>query len=106
MTLLTGPSLGPEGSLLERARAGGYKVIVTPQLVRNPNVWRDVRGWRVIKKLCGEKRPQIVHTHSSKAGDYWERGGVVDAAADAGAAADCGAYDSWVAVSSVSEQGD
>ena len=34
--LLTGPSPGPEGSLMKRAEAGGYKVLVTPHLVRSP----------------------------------------------------------------------
>jgi len=27
VTLVTGPALGPEGELLTRARAGGYRVI-------------------------------------------------------------------------------
>ena len=68
VTLLTGPSEGPEGSLMERANAGGYKVIVSPHLVRSPHLWHDPAAWRDIKKLCKKTRPHIVHTHSSKAG--------------------------------------
>ena len=32
--LVTGPPLGPEGSLLQRARAGGVPVEIVPQLRR------------------------------------------------------------------------
>jgi glycosyltransferase involved in cell wall biosynthesis len=68
VTLVTGPSPGPEGTLMERARAGGYRVILTPHLVRMPHVWHDVRAYREIKRLCQELKPDGVHTHSSKAG--------------------------------------
>ncbi len=66
--LLTGPSLGAEGSLMERAELGGYKVMVTPHLVRNPHPWHDWVGTREIARLCRELKPDVVHTHSSKAG--------------------------------------
>jgi glycosyltransferase involved in cell wall biosynthesis len=68
VTLLTGPSPGPEGSLMERANHGGYKVIVTPHLVRSPHLWHDPAAYSEIKKICKKIRPEIVHTHSSKAG--------------------------------------
>lgn len=66
--LLTGPSPGPEGTLMERARACGYKVLLTPHLVRMPHPFHDPRAYFEIKKLCRELRPDVVHTHSSKAG--------------------------------------
>ncbi|MEI8196510.1 MAG: glycosyltransferase, partial [Phycisphaerae bacterium] len=66
--LLTGPSPGPEGSLMRRAEADGYRVIVTPHLVRAPHPWHDWMAYREIKHLCQELRPDVVHTHSSKAG--------------------------------------
>jgi glycosyltransferase involved in cell wall biosynthesis len=66
--LLTGPSPGPEGTLLERARQDGYRVIVTPHLVRAPHPWHDYLAYRQIRRLCRELRPDVVHTHSSKAG--------------------------------------
>ncbi|HVT79790.1 MAG TPA: glycosyltransferase, partial [Phycisphaerae bacterium] len=68
VTLLTGPSPGPEGTLMDRARAGGYRVILSPHLVRNPHPWHDWRAGAEIRKLCAELQPDVVHTHSSKAG--------------------------------------
>ncbi len=66
--LLTGPSPGPEGTLLERARGGGYEVRVTPHLVRMPHLRHDALAYREIKRLVAEIKPDVVHTHSSKAG--------------------------------------
>jgi glycosyltransferase involved in cell wall biosynthesis len=66
--LLTGPSEGREGSLMERASAGGYRVMVTPHLVRNPHARHDAAAYREVRRLCAELRPEVVHTHSSKAG--------------------------------------
>lgn len=66
--LITGPSLGPEGSLLERAQSEGYRVIVCPHLVRNPHPWHDLMAYRAIKRWCRQLQPEVVHTHSSKAG--------------------------------------
>lgn len=66
--LLTGPSPGPEGSLMERARRGGYEVRVTPHLVRSPHPWHDYLAYLAIGRLCRGEQPDIVHTHSSKAG--------------------------------------
>ena len=66
--LLTGPSLGPEGSLMERALFGGYQVLTTPHLVRSPHPWHDAGAYRHIKSLCRRIKPDVVHTHSSKAG--------------------------------------
>src|SRR6478735_5209370 len=66
--LLTGPSPGPEGTLMDRARNGGYQVIVTPHLVRNPNPWHDHFAYHGIKRMVRKMNPDIVHTHSSKAG--------------------------------------
>ncbi|HVX83560.1 MAG TPA: glycosyltransferase family 4 protein [Phycisphaerae bacterium] len=68
VTLLTGPSLGPEGSLMERAQAGGYRVQVTPHLVRNPHAWHDAAAWRSIRQAIRDTGAEVVHTHSSKAG--------------------------------------
>jgi glycosyltransferase involved in cell wall biosynthesis len=68
VTLITGPPLGPEGSLLERAQAGGFPVIVVDELRRNIDPWRDWRSLVRLKRLFRELKPEIVHTHSSKAG--------------------------------------
>ncbi len=68
VTLITGPPLGPEGSLLERAQAGGFPVIVVDELRRNIDPGRDWRSYKRLKRLFRELTPDIVHTHSSKAG--------------------------------------
>jgi len=66
--LVTGPPLGPEGSLLERARAGGVPTLIVPELRRAIHPWRDLVSYRRIKQALGQFRPDVVHTHSAKAG--------------------------------------
>lgn len=66
--LLTGPPLGPEGSLLERARANGVPVQVIPSLRRSIHPWRDWVSYRELLRAVRDFRPQVVHTHSAKAG--------------------------------------
>ena len=68
VTLLCGPGLGPEGSLAERARAGGLDLRLVPALRRSIHPWRDWSSYRLLLNLLREIRPQIIHTHSSKAG--------------------------------------
>ena len=67
-TLVTGPALGPEGSLLERARRHGVKLIVVPCMRREIHPLRDAAALRALLDIFREKRPRIVHTHSTKAG--------------------------------------
>jgi len=66
--LVTGPPLGPEGSLLEWARAGGVHLEVIPQLRRSIHPWRDWASYRRIKQTLRSFGPDVVHTHSAKAG--------------------------------------
>ncbi len=66
--LVTGPPLGPEGSLMERVRAGGVPVEVIPQLRRAIHPWRDLVSYRRIKRILCDFQPDVVHTHSAKAG--------------------------------------
>lgn len=66
--LVTGPPLGPEGSLLERARAGGIPIKLVASLRRAINPWYDLRAYLAIRKTIKEFRPDVVHTHSAKAG--------------------------------------
>lgn len=68
VTLVTGPAIGPEGELLARARAGGYRVVVVDEMRREIHPWRDWRAYRELRRRIREDRPQVVHTHSSKAG--------------------------------------
>jgi len=68
VTLITGPGLGPEGSLEDRARQNQVDLRVIPPFRRNIHPWRDWSSYREIVRLLREIRPQIVHTHASKAG--------------------------------------
>ncbi|WP_165228692.1 glycosyltransferase family 4 protein [Aquisphaera insulae] len=68
VTLITGPAEGPEGDLFERARKGGLKVEVMPELVRPIHPWKDLRAYGKLRSAFRRLRPDVVHTHSSKAG--------------------------------------
>ncbi len=68
VTLITGPALGPEGELFEQARDQGYKVIIVDKLRRAINPYNDIISYFQIKKLLRQLQPDIVHTHSAKAG--------------------------------------
>ena len=68
VTLITGPGLGPEGSLEDRARAGGLDMRILPELRRNIAPWNDWASYRGLIRLLRDIRPDILHTHSSKAG--------------------------------------
>src|SRR5438105_2009592 len=68
VTLITGPPLGPEGSLLERATTHGYRVIVLNEMRRAIRPVKDYQTYRRLFGLLGELRPDVVHTHSCKAG--------------------------------------
>ena len=68
VTLITGPSTGPEGSLMERAQRYGYKVEVVDDMVRAIDPIKDYRTYRALRRRLKDLDPDIVHTHSSKAG--------------------------------------
>ncbi len=66
--LLTGPQTGPEGNLLDLPSASGLPVRTIRTLVREIAPVRDLLAlialWFAIRRL----RPDVVHTHSGKAG--------------------------------------
>jgi len=68
VTLISGPTRGPEGSLVARARQGGYEFIELRELIRAVNPWMDFRARRYLCMEFRRLRPDVVHTHSSKAG--------------------------------------
>ena len=66
--LVAGPTFGPEGSL-EPVLAGHPGLLtIVPQLVRALHPWKDGLAWRKLTELFRARRPQIVDTHSGKAG--------------------------------------
>lgn len=68
VTLITGPAEGPEGDLFDRAGRSGLNVEVMPELVRAVRPATDVRAYRLLRQSIRRLRPEVVHTHSSKAG--------------------------------------
>lgn len=68
VTLLTGPPLGPEGSLLDEVRAMPFRTVLVPAMRRAVRPWRDWVAYGDLVKNLREARPDVVHTHSSKAG--------------------------------------
>lgn len=68
VTLITGPAEGPEGDLFARAEARGLKVELMPELVRAIRPGTDWAAYRALRRSIRRLRPEVVHTHSSKAG--------------------------------------
>jgi glycosyltransferase involved in cell wall biosynthesis len=66
--LISGPTNGPEGSL-EPSFANAPEVLtIVPQLVRPIRPWKDWRALAQLTYLLRTQRPDLVHTHSGKAG--------------------------------------
>ncbi|MHC4653584.1 MAG: glycosyltransferase family 4 protein [Planctomycetota bacterium] len=68
VTLITGPAIGPEGELFDQTKNEKYNVIVVPKLIRAICPLHDTISYFQIKRLLGQLKPDIVHTHSAKAG--------------------------------------
>ena len=71
VTLITGPSPGPEGELLKQSKLISkydIKIINTPHLVRIIDPIRDFLAYNYLKSIFQSEKFDIVHTHSSKAG--------------------------------------
>ncbi|MEO1008715.1 MAG: glycosyltransferase family 4 protein [Planctomycetota bacterium] len=72
--LAYGPIHGPEGSMLDRVRGfqamdgGGIATHEVPSLVRPVHPARDIAAYKQLKRLIDDIEPDVVHTHSSKAG--------------------------------------
>ncbi len=68
VTLITGPSEGPEGQLLQRFYHPQLKIMEAPALTRNIKPWQDWKAYRQIRRILADINPDVVHTHSAKAG--------------------------------------
>ncbi len=68
VTLITGPAEGPEGDLFARARERDLKVELMPELVRAIRPGTDWKAYQALRRSIRRLRPDVVHTHSSKAG--------------------------------------
>lgn len=68
VTLMTGPALGPEGQLFDQTVNQTYRTYVIKEMRRPIAPLRDFVSYHKIKGLLQGLQPDIVHTHSAKAG--------------------------------------
>ncbi len=68
VVLLTGPTEGPEGKLLEQGRAGGLNSVTIPSLCRSIHPVHDRNAYLSLRKFIRDWKPDVVHTHSAKGG--------------------------------------
>ncbi|HCO21841.1 MAG: glycosyl transferase family 1 [Gimesia sp.] len=66
--LMTGPTTGPEGTLIPRAEQGGFDLQILPHLTRSISPLNDWHAYRELIAVLRAYQPDLVHTHSSKAG--------------------------------------
>ena len=68
VALAFGPIYGPEGSLLDQATAAGAQTIQINSMRRAVLPVHDLRCYFALRRLIRDLKPDVVHTHSSKAG--------------------------------------
>ncbi len=77
VNLISGPTIGPEGSLENEARkifpdaepgTRNAELVIVPELVRPVHPLKDFIALRKLEKLLRAQKPDLVHTHSGKAG--------------------------------------
>jgi glycosyltransferase involved in cell wall biosynthesis len=66
--LISGPTDGPEGSLEPAVAPIPGLLTIVPELVRPIHPLKDWLALRRLEKILREQKPDIVHTHSGKAG--------------------------------------
>ncbi len=68
VTLITGPATGPEGSLFGHTENMGFEVVRLERLIRAIRPINDYLAYCELKMLLRKLDPDIIHTHSAKAG--------------------------------------
>jgi glycosyltransferase involved in cell wall biosynthesis len=66
--LISGPTAGPEGTLEPAVQTNPGLLTIVPELVRPVHPPKDFIALQKLERVLREQRPQIVHTHSGKAG--------------------------------------
>ena len=66
--LISGPAKGKEGSLESKFERIPDRLTLLPELVRPIHPWKDWLARRRLAQIFRAQRPDIVHTHSGKAG--------------------------------------
>jgi glycosyltransferase involved in cell wall biosynthesis len=68
VSLVSGPTFGPEGSLENAFADRPGMLAIIPPLVRPVHPWKDILAYHQLIRHFRKERPDIVHTHSGKAG--------------------------------------
>lgn len=68
LMLVTGPSLGAEGNLLQQTDHAELDVQNVDSLIRSINPVQDFQALAQLKSVIRQWKPDVVHTHSAKAG--------------------------------------
>jgi glycosyltransferase involved in cell wall biosynthesis len=68
VNLVAGPTFGPEGTLESAFADHPSLLTIVPPLVRPLHPWKDFVAWKQLTQFFCAWRPDIVHTHSGKAG--------------------------------------
>ncbi len=68
VTLVTGPAIGPEGELFNQTKNQKYNVVTIDEMIRAIQPVKDLIAYHKIKNILKNLSPDIVHTHSAKAG--------------------------------------
>ena len=66
--IISGEQTGPEGEIISEVRKRHIPLTIMPELVRQVSPVKDLLAFIKLVMLFKAKKPQIVHTHSSKAG--------------------------------------
>src|ERR1043166_2124354 len=66
--LISGPTIGSEGSMEPRFANYPDTLTIVPDLVRPVHPWKDFRALLDLTRALRVESPDIVHTHSGKAG--------------------------------------
>lgn len=68
LSLISGPTTGPEGSLEPLVNTVPGLLTIVPELIRPVRPWTDLAALKRLTALLRASQPRIVHTHSGKAG--------------------------------------
>jgi len=68
VSLISGPTTGPEGSLEKDFIQAGGELAIVPELVRPVHPLNDLLALQKLAAIFRAQKPDIVHTHSGKAG--------------------------------------
>src|SRR5437016_5235080 len=66
--LISGPTTGSEGSMESNFAQCSGVLTIAPALVRPVHPWKDTLAFGQLVRLLRARRPDLVHTHSGKAG--------------------------------------